>query len=268
LFGDRARLSASLMDVPIRAEGKVVGFLAAQNYTPDAYSMEDLQTLQALADLCGGAVQRIRAQELQRQVEQRFQLVARATNDIVWEWNLETNLVWWNEAFRTLFGYKSEEIEPGIESRYDRIHPEEKQRVVNGAEAFIKVGGEYWSDEYRFRRHDGSYSHVLDRGYLVRDESGKPVRMIGAMTDISQRRQIETAGTGSLEHQGAILQSAPDAIVTIDPEGKIFEWNAAAEKMFGSRRADVLGKAGPAPRRFEKSPEHRSSTGRQRRQQG
>src|SRR4029450_3168570 len=123
-----------------------------------------------------------------------------------------------------------EEIEPGVESRYDRIHPEEKQRVVTGAEAFLKGGGEYWSDEYRFRRHDGSYSHVLDRGYVVRDENGKPVRMIGAMTDISQQPQVGTAATGSQGHQGAILQSAPDAIVTIDTEGKIFEWNPAAEK--------------------------------------
>src|SRR2546425_1235543 len=242
LFGDRARLSASLMDVAIRAGGKVVGFLAAQSYTPDAYGQEDLQTLQTLADLCGGALQRIGAQETQRQVEQRFQLVARATNDIVWDWNLETNQVWWNEAFRTLLGYKTEEIEPGVESRYDRMHPDEKQRVVNGAEAFIKSGGEYWSDEYGFRRRDGSFAHVLDRGYVVRDESGKPVRMIGAMTDISQRRQVEAAKTGGQTHPEAILEAAPDAIVTIDHDGKVYEWNPAAEKMFGYHRPDVLGK--------------------------
>jgi len=242
LFGDRARLSASLMDVAIRAGGKVVGFLAAQSYAPDAYGQEDLETLQALADHCGGALQRIRAQETQSRGEQRFQLVARATNDVVWDWNLETNQLWWNEALQTLLGYKSEEIEPGVESRYNRIHPDEKQRVVNGAEAFIKSGGESWSDEYRFRRHDGSYAHVLDRGYVVRDESGKPVRMIGAMMDISERRQVEAAKIGGQAHQGAILEAAPDAVVTIDHEGKIFEWNPAAEKMFGYTRADVLGK--------------------------
>ncbi len=242
LFGDRARLSASLMDVAIRAGGKVVGFLAAQSYTPDAYTQEDLQTLQALADHCGGALFRIRAQETQRQVEQRFLLVTRATNDIVWDWNLETDQVWWNEAFRTVFGYRTEEIEPGVESRNERIHPDEKHRVVNGVEAFIKGGGEYWSDEYRFRRHDGAFAHVLDRGYVVRDEKGKPVRMIGAMTDISQRRHTEAPGIGGEPHQQAILEVAPDAIVTIDHEGKIAEWNPAAEKLFGYRRADVLGK--------------------------
>src|SRR6185503_3743597 len=179
------------------------------------------QMLQALADLCGSALQRIDAQETRRQAEQRLHLVARATNDVVWDWNLETNQVWWNEAFQTLLGYKTEEIEPGVESRHDRIHPDDKQRVIAGAEAFIKSGGEYWSDEYRFRRHDGSFAHVLDRGYVVRNGSGKPVRMIGAMMDISQRRQVEAARTGSQAQTGAILEAAPDANVIIDLDGKI-----------------------------------------------
>jgi len=241
LFGDRAKLSASLMDVAIHAGGRVVGFLGVQSYTPDAYGQEELETLQAVADRCGGALQRIRAQETQRRVEQRFQLVARATNDVVWDWNLETNLVLWNEALQTLFGYQTEEVEPGVESRYGRIHPDEQQRVVNGIEVVFNGSGEYWSDEYRFRRNDGSYAQVLDRGYVVRDESGKPVRMIGAMMDIAQRQQVEAARAGG-EAQAGILDAAPDAIVTIDHEGKILEWNPAAEKMFGHDRPDVLGK--------------------------
>ena len=242
LFGDRARLSASLMDVPIRAGGKAIGFLSAQSYTADAYDQEDLETLQLLADHCGAALQRIGAEEGRRRLEQRFHLTARVTSEVVWDWNLETDQVWWNDSFQTLFGYLPEEIEPGAESRNSRIHPEERSRVISGLEAFTQSHGEYWSDEYRFRRRDGSYAHVLDRAYAVRQEGGKLLRMIGAMADLSQREQIEATLIEGRGQPGAILAAAADAIVAINAQGNVVEWNLAAEKMFGYRRADVVGK--------------------------
>ena len=242
LFGDRARLSASLMYVAVRAENKVLGFLSVHKYVPEAYGQQDLDTLEALADHCGGALERLGAEEARRQSEERFQLLARATHDVVWDWNLETNRIWWSEAFRPLYGYQSEDLEAGAESWANRIHPEDKERLLNGVQSVIRSGGESWSDEYRFRRSDGAYARVLHRGHLIRNAENKPVRMIGAMADVSQWEQAEPARTGVQARNEAILEAALDAIVTMDHEGKVMEWNPAAETMFGRRRADVLGK--------------------------
>ena len=109
-----------MMYVAVRAGNKVVGFLSVHSYAPDAYGQESLDTLQGLADHFGGALERMGAEETQRRSEQRFHLVTRATNDLVWDWNLETGQVWWNEAFQTMFGYKPEDF-PNASEAFEHI---------------------------------------------------------------------------------------------------------------------------------------------------
>jgi PAS domain S-box-containing protein len=137
--------------------------------------------------------QRKRAEEVLRQSHERFQLANRATYDTVWDWDLRTNALWWNENFQTLFGYGVEEIEPGIESWTNRIHPEDLERVRTDIHEAIDSGRHSWSDQYRFRRKDGRYAVVDDRGYIARQADGSPVRMIGAMQDITERKRAEEA---------------------------------------------------------------------------
>ncbi len=132
-----------------------------------------------------------RAQEALRENEERLRIVSQATNDAVWDWNLITEAVWWNDGVRTLFGYAAADVGPTASWWYDHIHPDEREHVVGGIHALIDSGGQHWSAEYRYRRADGAYAVVFDRGYVFHDESGKPVRMIGAMIDISERRRAE-----------------------------------------------------------------------------
>lgn len=121
----------------------------------------------------------------------RFHAAARATGDVIWDWDLTTDGIWWNENFRTIFGYPSGEIEPTIESWTRRIHPDDGERVIAHIHAVIDGAEETWWDEYRFRRRDGSYADVFDRGYVLRDESGRAMRMVGAIQDISERKQAQ-----------------------------------------------------------------------------
>jgi PAS domain S-box-containing protein len=125
--------------------------------------------------------------------EERFRLLSKATNDAIWDWNLATNQVWWNEGYEHLFGYARHETDPTTKSWTDHIHPEDLARVMEGIHRVIEHGGEAWSDEYRFRCKDGRYTHVLDRGHVIRDAAGKPVRMIGGMTDLTQLKEKEIA---------------------------------------------------------------------------
>ena len=126
-----------------------------------------------------------------RESHERFQLANRATYNAIWDWDLKTDALWWNENFQALFGYAPEEIEPGIESWTNRIHPDDVDRVKTGIHAAIDSGQQFWSDQYRFRSKSGTYMDIEDRGYISRDSDGTPVRMIGAMRDITERKQAE-----------------------------------------------------------------------------
>lgn len=119
---------------------------------------------------------------------ERYRLIGRATNDTIWDWDIVTNKVIFNEAAHTMFRYEAEEVGGEEDWISKRIHPEDRDRVRQGFERVFASGEDAWSDEYRFRRGDGSYAVVHDRGYIARDEWGRPVRMVGSMRDITEER--------------------------------------------------------------------------------
>ncbi|ARV58574.1 histidine kinase [Nostocales cyanobacterium HT-58-2] len=130
-------------------------------------------------------------EEKLQESQERFQILTRATNDAVWDWDLLTDKLWWNDNVETLFGYSPEEVKSEATWWYDRIHPNDKERVVSDIYAVINNGQQFWSNEYRFRRADDSYAYIFDRGYVVHNNTGESVRMIGAMMDISERKQVQ-----------------------------------------------------------------------------
>lgn len=135
-----------------------------------------------------------------RESEQRFRIVAKATNDAIWDWDLRTDAIWWSEGLQTLFGHAVADIEPAKRVAWTRrVHPDDRERVVQGIHAVIDGGGQDWNDAYRFQRADGSYAQVEDRGYVLRDDDGRPVRMIGGMNDVSARKQAEAEASRALE---------------------------------------------------------------------
>lgn len=126
-----------------------------------------------------------------KHAEDRFKLIARATNDIIWDWDLTTNKVWWNESFSDVFGYSENEIGEGPESWSDRIHPEDRDAVLESIERVIAGELDSWSYEYRFVDAHGKPISVIDRAYVLRDEAGNATRLIGSMLDVTERRAIE-----------------------------------------------------------------------------
>ncbi|ABY30280.1 PAS domain S-box protein [Methylorubrum extorquens] len=145
-----------------------------------------------------------RAEQALRETEERYRLASRATNDAIWDWNLATNHVLWNEALRVAHGYTPDAVEPTGDWWIGHIHPDDRARIDASIHAIIDGTGTAWSDEYRFLRADGSYADILDRGYVIRDAQGKATRMIGAMLDISERKRAEEHQrllTGELQHR-------------------------------------------------------------------
>lgn len=132
-----------------------------------------------------------RAQANLRETEERLRLAARATNDAIWDWDLRQDFVRWNESLERAYGHRPDQVRPDGAWWIENIHPEDRDRIDRTIHAVIDGGGTDWSDEYRFRRADGSYADVFDRGYVIRNEAGAPVRMIGAMLDLTTRKELE-----------------------------------------------------------------------------
>ncbi|HSR61943.1 MAG TPA: EAL domain-containing protein, partial [Gammaproteobacteria bacterium] len=128
--------------------------------------------------------------ELRENIE-RYEIISMATNDAVWDWDITTDSLWWSEGFSNLFGYRKEEIIPTLEFWVNCIYPEDRERIENSINLFLKGTDQYWYEEYRFNRKDGSCAYVYDRGFLLRDKNGQAIRMIGTMMDITERYEQE-----------------------------------------------------------------------------
>jgi len=146
----------------------------------------------AISGVIGVAVDftdRKAAEDALRRSEDRFQLLGRATSDMAWDWDLETDSIWRNENLQTVFGYSAEDMEPAGAWWELHIHPDDRDRVVRSLHEAIASTDRFWSSEYRWQKKDGTYVTVLDRGYVIHDEHGKPVRMVGSTMDITRRRR-------------------------------------------------------------------------------
>jgi len=133
------------------------------------------------------------AEEARRLSQQRFEAVALAATDAIWDLNLETRIVWWSDGMHQLFGYPAEEVSTKLEWWAERLHPEDKDRVLVAIQELGERGGRSWRGSYRFRRKDGSYASVLDRGFILNDDAGRPVRVVGGISDVTNQRQAEQA---------------------------------------------------------------------------
>ncbi|HEU5124402.1 MAG TPA: PAS domain S-box protein [Verrucomicrobiae bacterium] len=172
-----------------------------------------------------------------RQSEERFGIVLRASNDVVWEWDIRSNTIWFSPNFETVFGYTLGSIGTRIESWQALIHPDDRPRVLEGISKCLAVGGKAWWSEHRVRRADGSYAYIFDRTSLVLDSNAQPMRLIGVSIDVTERKEAEM----KIREQAALLDKASDAIILCNINLKIAYWNMGAERIYGWSAAEAIG---------------------------
>ncbi|HVA57359.1 MAG TPA: ATP-binding protein [Gemmatimonadaceae bacterium] len=171
---------------------------------------------------------------------ERFQLANRATFDVIWDYDPQANTLWHNDNFRERFGYPSQDAEIGLESWSSRVHEDDRARARAGLDAAVASTATFWSDSYRFRRRDGTYAMVEDRGNIVRDAEGRAVRVIGAMQDVTQMRRAEQ-GIRRLNRVYAVLSEINQAIVRIRDQPALFERACAIAVERGQLRMAWVG---------------------------
>ncbi|MCB2376419.1 PAS domain-containing protein [Hymenobacter sp. BT635] len=173
--------------------------------------------------------------------QERYELAALATNDAIWDWNLLTNEVAWNPAIERVFGHHPEGLETTADWWYAQLHPDDAARVVEGIHVVIDSTEADWQSQYRFRRADGSYAQVFDRGYVSRDAAGRATRMIGAIQDVTQQRLAETALSQREKEFTTLANSMPQLAWMANPDGHIFWYNEQWYAYTGTTLAEMQG---------------------------
>lgn len=190
---------------------------------------------------------RRQADQAARRVQERFQLVAELTSDALWEWDLPTHTMWWSGGMQRLFGYPAVDSFPADNTR-SLVHAEDQPSLEQSLWDAVTSDQSEWNRTYRLMRADGSFAHVESRARIVRDASGRALRVVGAVTDISEGvrlREERDADMARLQEQSMLLEQARDAIMVKDLHHRIQFWNAGAELLFGWRRDEVLGRHEP-----------------------
>lgn len=182
------------------------------------------------------------AQEAIRQSNERYEFIAQATNDALWDWNPETYEIWWGSGITAFFGWPREHSMSHCDWKAMHTHPEEASRVRESLLAAIAGTDTEWKCEYRFRHHDGSYRFIYDRALLIRNREGKVTRIVGAMSDVTEQKQIFEQLRVSEARWATTLQSIGDAVISTDLSGRIEFMNAFAEKLTGWTLEEAKGR--------------------------
>lgn len=163
----------------------------------------------------------------------RFQIISKATSDIVWDWNLLDDTLWWNDNYYSSLGYTKEKEIVHIEEWYSRMHIDDLERVKTKIKKSFSSDDSVWRDEYRYKKPDGTYLNFLDRGYIMRDNDGKAYRMIGSMADITDLFQTKEELKQSEERYRSLIEQASDVILIFSFEGPIYSFNYSAYETLG-----------------------------------
>jgi len=180
-------------------------------------------------------------EEMSREIIGRLNLATVAAKAGVWDWNLQTNEMIWDDRMFELYGLTHEDFPGGIEAWERGLHPDDSSRAIEECQAALR-GEHDFDTEFRVRRPDGTVIHIKADGLVVRDEGGKPLRLLGLNTDITERKQMEETLRASEQYAHNIINSSLDMIIATDHERLIVEFNRAATKVFGYDREEVIGK--------------------------
>lgn len=196
--------------------------------------------LYAVCGISTDITARVRAEEARLEIEERYRLATLATNDLIWDFDPATGAVGWNEHYGAVLGRQ-----PGTNDSWEwwieRIHPNDRDRTVRILRAAVEGTDSHWTAEYQLLRADGTWASIQDRAYISRDSTGRARRVVGAMQDVTLRKQAESDLRKMTELLRAVAEGTSDAVYVKDHDGKYLLANRAACDFIGKPLDQVLG---------------------------
>ncbi|MBD2006314.1 MULTISPECIES: PAS domain S-box protein [Cyanophyceae] len=246
----------SLLCVPLVKEGRFVAVLVLHHVSVRHWTEEDVVLMERIAQKTWLAVERSRSEEELRESEAHLQLALKVGRMGTWDWDMQTDALLWSEGHFTILGLKPNECEPGYKVWASRVHPDDLAEAEAKLQQAIADKKEY-HHEYRLRWSDGSIHWVEARGQLTYDSQGNPKHSIGAVIDITERKQAEQEREQLLEreriarseaeaaqHQLAtIFNTSPIGLALLDAQQRFIAINEALAEINGLTREQHLGQS-------------------------
>lgn len=184
------------------------------------------------------------AEKLLLDSQERYRLALQATRDGLWERNLVTNQSIYSARWCEIIGYSDDdpELPHTFQSWAERIHPDDYERVINALNIYIEKGTRY-DVEYRHLHKSGEYRWQNSMGTSVLDEDGKPVKIVGCISDINERKNAEEALRTSEDKYRTMIENSNDLIWTLDKKGNFVFMNEVALKRTELKLNDLIGKS-------------------------
>jgi PAS domain S-box-containing protein len=197
----------------VKYNGECQAILFVHNVqSKHAWTSTEKEIIEIVAHEAGVAIHQAQLFKEKSNSEERYRLINQVTNDAIWDWDLSTNRVLWNDGIYLLFKYTPDQVGSDIHWWIEHIHPQDRERVFNSISETIQSGDQFWSEEYRFLCGNGTVSSVIDRGYVAHDVSGQGIRMIGSMIDVTERTLKELQLANRIRQQKTVTALGVSAL--------------------------------------------------------
>lgn len=173
--------------------------------------------------------------------EQRWQLAVSGTNDGIFDWDMVSGRIFTSERYKNMLGYSAEELDLDFEAFLSMLHPEDREKAKHALERHLQGETPHIEVEFRMRCKDGSYKWILSRGRVLFDSEGKPIRMAGSHTDISEKHAAERAIRERTLQLSTIFHLSPDGLVAFDADYKVQFVNVNFSRITGLQTDKLIG---------------------------
>ncbi len=238
----------SVATFPIRAQDKIIGVINLYSNQKNFFSPEEIRILDEMALDISYAVENLEREEIKKETEEalkeseeRWGFALEGSNDGVWDWNLETNKVFFSKRWKEMLGYREDEIKDEFNEWEKRVYLDDKESVFKNLNDHIAGKTDHYIFEYRMITKKGDNIWILDRGkVLTRDKEGKPLRIVGTHSDISKQKNVEENLKITEEKYRTLFENSVMGIYRTTPDGKILLANPAMMRMLGLSSSEEL----------------------------